>query len=64
MHQTAPHAPGAQAGIEGLYGLYIALPITLCLVSAWVAWHYPLTRERHAEIMRELAVRDGIADKG
>ena len=64
VHQTAPHAPGAQAGIEGLYGLYIALPITLCLVSAWVAWHYPLTRERHAEIMRELAVRDGIADKG
>jgi GPH family glycoside/pentoside/hexuronide:cation symporter len=38
--------------------LMIALaPTVLLIVACVVAWFYPLTRERHAEISRELAQR-------
>lgn len=49
--------PGAANGASAMLGLqllYIALPILLCFGAAWVAFRYPLTAARHAEIRLEL----------
>jgi len=49
--------PGAANGASAMLGLqllYIGLPILLCFAAAWVAFRYPLTAARHAEIRLEL----------
>jgi GPH family glycoside/pentoside/hexuronide:cation symporter len=46
--------PGAVTAIRLVISL---LPALLLVVACVVAWFYPLTRERHAEISRELAQR-------
>ena len=37
-----------------------AAPAFFLLLGVWLARGYPLTRERHEEILRELAARDGV----
>lgn len=50
----APDAANTASAVLGLQILYIGLPILLCLGAAWIAFRYPLTAERHAEIRLEL----------
>ncbi|PKP93885.1 MFS transporter [Sphingomonas koreensis] len=50
----APGATNAASAMMGLQILYIGLPILLCCAAAWVAFRYPLTAARHAEIRLEL----------
>ena len=50
----APGAANAASAMTGLQILYIGLPILLCFAAAWVAFRYPLTAARHAEIRLEL----------
>ncbi len=47
-------APGAVTAIRLIISL---LPAVLLVIACVVAWRYPLTRERHAEISRQLAQR-------
>jgi GPH family glycoside/pentoside/hexuronide:cation symporter len=50
----APDASNPASALDGLALLYIGLPILLSLMAAWVAFRYPLTAERHAQIRLEL----------
>lgn len=50
----APGAANGAAALLGLQLLYIALPVVLCVGAALVAFRYPLTAARHADIRREL----------
>lgn len=54
----APDAPNPPSAILGLQLLYIGLPIVLSVAAALVAFRYPLTAARHAEIRRELDLLD------
>ncbi|OJY53873.1 MFS transporter [Sphingomonas sp. 67-41] len=50
----APDAANTASAVQGLQILYIGLPILLCLGAALIAFRYPLTAQRHAEIRAEL----------
>jgi len=52
---------GANAGapLTALAGLYAIAPALFFLSALTLAWHYPLTSERHAELRAELEARDG-----
>jgi Na+/melibiose symporter-like transporter len=56
-----PGAVNDPGVILGLQWLFIAAPVVLLLISALVLRLYPLTPERHAEVRRQLAARDGEA---
>jgi GPH family glycoside/pentoside/hexuronide:cation symporter len=47
-------APAALTAIRVLIAL---VPAILLVLACIVAWYYPLTRQRHAEISHELARR-------
>ncbi|MFN2271676.1 MAG: MFS transporter [Anaerolineae bacterium] len=47
------------AALNALRLLLAILPVLLLVASIVVTWFYPLTRQRHAEIRRELEVRRG-----
>jgi Na+/melibiose symporter-like transporter len=58
---AAPGAVNTPGVLLGLQWLFIAAPVLLLLLSAYVLRAYPLTPERHAEIRAKLAARDGEA---
>ncbi|MFQ5666261.1 MAG: MFS transporter [Candidatus Binatia bacterium] len=51
------HGAAAQteAALWAMRSLASVAPIVFLLIASWIAWHYPLTRARHAEILAELA---------
>ncbi|MBN1811694.1 MAG: MFS transporter [Anaerolineae bacterium] len=61
IQPTAQNPTPAQpaAALNALRLLIAILPALLLAASIVVAWFYPLTRQRHAEIRRELEVRRG-----
>jgi Na+/melibiose symporter-like transporter len=38
------------------------VPALLLVIGCVTAWFYPLTRQRHAEISQQLALRRGTAE--
>jgi sugar (glycoside-pentoside-hexuronide) transporter len=51
----------SQATLTSIRVLTAAVPAVFVALGAWVALGYPLTRARHAEILRQLAERRGGA---
>jgi len=55
---------GANAAFQltALAGLYAIVPAVLFTSALYLAWHYPLTSERHAELRAALEARDAGAE--
>ena len=54
------YVAGAQQPASALLAMRLMIgpaPAVLLLISAWLAWRYPLTRERHAALRAQLAAR-------
>jgi GPH family glycoside/pentoside/hexuronide:cation symporter len=54
---------GAVNGAGALIGLrlmFVIIPAGLALLSAWLAFGYPLTAERHAQVRAQLNQRDAL----
>ena len=58
VENASQQTPQALTAIRVLISV---VPALILLASVWVAWRYPLTRERHAEIQAELRRRRAIA---
>jgi GPH family glycoside/pentoside/hexuronide:cation symporter len=50
----APDSANTASAVLGLQLLYVGLPILLSVAAGWIAFRYPLTAERHAQIRLEL----------
>ncbi len=65
--QAAEQSPSA---LWGLKALFVGVPLVLFLASALAFWPYPLTKERHNQIHREMGralnppAQDGVAGDG
>lgn len=57
----APGADNSPDAILGMTLLFVIGPITLILGAAWVAWRWPLDRNRLGEVQAALAARDAEA---
>lgn len=51
-------AAGTDAGLAGLSGMFVAVPVLLALLAGAIILAYPLTAERHALIRAQLDARD------
>jgi glycoside/pentoside/hexuronide:cation symporter, GPH family len=56
---AAKPALSSELSMDVLLGLYAAVPGIIGLLAAACVMGYPLTEEKHAEILRQLAERDG-----
>ena len=63
-YQASEGAQNTQDGILGLRMLYSFGPAVGMAICALVAWNYPLTRTRHAEIREQLAAIRKAASAG
>jgi len=57
---TDPTPSQPASALNALRFLISVLPAALLMASIVVAWFYPITRQRYAEIRRELAHRRGV----
>ena len=58
---AAKPALSTALSMDVLLGMYAAVPGIIGLLAAACMIGYPLTEEKHAEILRQLADRDGAA---
>jgi glycoside/pentoside/hexuronide:cation symporter, GPH family len=52
-----PGAPNSDGAILGMTLLFVLAPVILMCAAAWIASHWPLGREAHAEVQAALATR-------